>query len=606
MKKIYSFILLLIINSCLVSAQFPAKITLNSNGEIQKSAITQSGKKYRITIEGTYSMWPEFSDCHGVDAAYVYDVPQKEIDDLKWPPKEIKIGPLKIPFVEIPHWVGDDKVWAFPPPQLGTALFEISFRRHKGFRVDGEPLANSGLNLISHRYQVEKIGTGKEFEFQIIDSNYSIAENKIIPRYEDNCGSLKINIECIDCIDSSNEDLNICDVNPICEDGIIKGIKLQASIFKQDTSNPNGRKNIISEIPLEQIGLVENGRFICSPDSIICGERLDAIALGLLIDRSGSMNGPISEYDDNLRLDASKNAINNFIDKMLVKDSAFIMSFSNNISLDHDWTNNKTNLKNTVSNLNASGTTAFYGAVLQALEKVSKSANPKRALIVLSDGANNVEPAWDDWILRIIEKKNIPVYIIALGLSNDEIDIEGREKMGIIATASRGKIYDVYSSTRLDSVYNELSKSISTDECCTIFFKIDPCEEKTNRFVRLIYTPRDTVILTKVINYLCDTCGSIISGVIDNDYNRTEEEIGIIPNPATNTLQIKTKAEINGYYKIVIYNLLGEKIEETIAEYISSGIYDKRIDLASYANGGYSILVLRDNQVIKSKIFIKK
>jgi hypothetical protein len=35
-------------------------------------------------------MWPQFVDCHGVDASYVYDVPPEEINSLKWPPDTIR------------------------------------------------------------------------------------------------------------------------------------------------------------------------------------------------------------------------------------------------------------------------------------------------------------------------------------------------------------------------------------------------------------------------------------------------------------------------------------------------------------------------------------
>jgi len=116
------------------------KITLKPDGVPVYSQPTDTGKKYLITIEGTYSMWPQFTDCHGVDAVYVYDVPQEEIDQFRWPPQKIKVGNLEIPFVELPHWVGDDKTWDFPPPQIGFPKFRLNFRKYTGFRIDDEPL----------------------------------------------------------------------------------------------------------------------------------------------------------------------------------------------------------------------------------------------------------------------------------------------------------------------------------------------------------------------------------------------------------------------------------------------------------------------------------
>jgi hypothetical protein len=54
-------------------------------------------------------------------------------------PRYNKIGDIKIPFVTMPHWVGDPQSWRFPPVELGMPVYEISFRKHKGFRIDDEP-----------------------------------------------------------------------------------------------------------------------------------------------------------------------------------------------------------------------------------------------------------------------------------------------------------------------------------------------------------------------------------------------------------------------------------------------------------------------------------
>lgn len=83
--------------------QFPFRTVLKANsGQVIVTPKTDSLKKYRITVQGTYSQWTGFKDCHGVDAVWVYDVPQEEIDNFRFPPKTV----LGQPFVEIPHWVG--------------------------------------------------------------------------------------------------------------------------------------------------------------------------------------------------------------------------------------------------------------------------------------------------------------------------------------------------------------------------------------------------------------------------------------------------------------------------------------------------------------------
>ena len=350
----------------ILRAQSPEHLSLPADGSKIFSAPTDAGIRYRITVEGTYSMWPQFKDCHGVDAVYVYDVPQAEYDAFRWPPKSL---------VPIPHWVGDPTEW-------GYDIIRLSFRRHKGFRIDNEPLPNTGFNATSHRYQVEKMGTGRPFTFQVLDSNYNILDEKVIPRYEDNCGSLKLTVERI----TPTPEINICDIEAICKDGRVVGLKLWAGIFEVDSTQPGGKRNSLKSISPQQIAIVDNGYVRCDIDSISCAAPAGQIAVGLVVDRSESMGAPISTSDQTERMTASKQAITHFVDNMRTGDSAFVLSFSTDIRLDQNWTADHQKLKTAIATLQPDSKTAFYKAVLAGLEKAATSSAPRRALIVLSDG----------------------------------------------------------------------------------------------------------------------------------------------------------------------------------------------------------------------------
>lgn len=148
-------------------AQFPATLKLSArNAGVVNSPITRSDARYRLTVSGTYSQWPQFPDCHGVDAVWVYDVPQQEIDAYRWPPKTI----LGAPFVEIPNWVGDSTVYSFPPVGFGVnPILELSFRKYLGFRLNGEPLPAMTIDKTFHRYQVVMAGTGEPLRMEILN-----------------------------------------------------------------------------------------------------------------------------------------------------------------------------------------------------------------------------------------------------------------------------------------------------------------------------------------------------------------------------------------------------------------------------------------------------
>ncbi|MCX6153178.1 MAG: hypothetical protein NT007_03350 [Candidatus Kapabacteria bacterium] len=56
------------------------------------------------------------------------------------------------------------------------------------------------------------------------------------------------------------------------------------------------------------------------------------------------------------------------------------------------------------------------------------------------------------------------------------------------------------------------------------FLPKDSCNPGSERFIRLIYTPQDTVILTKVVKFKCDSCQTLISSVKQPDNGNNEHK----------------------------------------------------------------------------------
>ena len=100
-----------------LNAQFPSTLQVDAKGTLFKSSKTLIGAKYKIRVEGTFSILPQFSDCKGFDATYVYEAPKEEIDNFRWPPEEIDFLGNKIEIFKLPKWVGDPTLYQFPPPK---------------------------------------------------------------------------------------------------------------------------------------------------------------------------------------------------------------------------------------------------------------------------------------------------------------------------------------------------------------------------------------------------------------------------------------------------------------------------------------------------------
>lgn len=577
-----SFLLTLVLTLTWIGvtkAQFPKTYSVPATGAKISTAKTDSTKLYRLTVTGVYSMWPQFTDCHGVDAAYVYDVPQEEIDNLRWPPPVIRIGTLEIPFVAIPHWVGDDYVWAFPTPP-SPPLFELSFRRYKGFRVDDAPLANVGLTPL-HRYQLEKMGTGRPFLLQILDSNYQAGTGSVVPRYEDNCGALSVRMEVV-----GSRDLNICDAQRRCNAvQRTNGLILWTSLF--ETNGQGVRVHRMSGVNRSQFRATSNRGVTLTIDSISCAHSNVPVAVGMLVDRSGSMAQFISPSDPTVRMTASKAAISRFIDRLREKDSAFVMSFDEEITLDQDWTTDKNKLRAAVDALEPGGMTKFFGAVETALEKMSRSNAARRALIVLSDGANTVAPFYTPPFLEFVQSVNVPVYIIALGLSDDLPDIDGRMKMQKIADASRGRVFDVRNSASLDSVYIALGNEITQEDCCGVFISMPPCLDGTSHTITLTYTPSSGSPVSQSIAITCDSC-AVTTGVEGLSVpSHPSLELSCTPSLIHDRATLYFRLAQTLPVRIEVFDLAGRQLMLVYEGPLNAGPHTQDLTLSSLPAGNY-------------------
>ncbi len=577
-------------------AQFPVTLTLDArSGDVLQSPPTRTDARYRITVSGTYSQWPQFADCHGVDAVWVYDVPQEEIDAFRWPPSSL----LGSPFVTIPHWVGDSTTYSFPPAAMGMQpLFELSFRKYLGFRINGEPLAASRLDRTLHRYQHERAGTGAPFTVQILDSTYNVVQGRVIPRYEDNCGELTVTIEEI-----VDRDINICDVAPVIVDGETIGIRVDAAVFQRDTTAVDGRKNIL--VSQDQLGIVDNGRFIC-PDSLVCDSgRTSPLSIGLIVDVSGSMGEPV-EYDGHTmsRLEAVKRTLHTFMRTLHAGDSLFLLTFSTTIVLSQDWTADTAQLGRVIDELQPLENTSLHAALIEGLEKIATHQRDGRVLIALSDGLNNQDPKSADPVLAAIRSSNVPLYLVALGFAQSQQEQAGLAAMrGFVAAAPRGRLYEVHTGDELNAVYTEMAESMQTEECCRLYFPLKPCDlGQSKRPIRLVYVDGGQII-SKTIVVDCDLkTTSVMPGT-------WEESTDIIPSarptPATNVAMVSVALATPSVVTATVYSAEGRLITERQLGMHDIGVVDIIFDTINWTPGIYFCRTWNGRRFITTSIIVQ-
>ncbi|MDX2137366.1 MAG: VWA domain-containing protein [Chloroflexota bacterium] len=169
------------------------------------------------------------------------------------------------------------------------------------------------------------------------------------------------------------------------------------------------------------------------------------LAVVLAIDVSSSMlPSPIER---------AKAAAQAFVDSLRPQDSVAILTFGTNVSVEQSFTTDRAALSAAIARLQAGGQTALYQGAFEAVNLAATAPVPRRAVILLGDGAEFGErslvtraAALDD-----ITRLGVPVYTIGLGFGAD------RTYLQALAQTSSARFYESPTPDELAAIYADLS-----------------------------------------------------------------------------------------------------------------------------------------------------
>ncbi len=134
------------------------------------------------------------------------------------------------------------------------------------------------------------------------------------------------------------------------------------------------------------------------------------VSLGLVVDTSGSMAG------DKIR--SAREALGRFMFELLDRqDEIFIYRFSDTPVLMQGWTTDRQVLQRAVSRLGATGGTALYDAVAEAIPLSRQGQHAKKAIVVVSDGNDTSSATSLKEVRQLIRESEALVY--AIGIDGD-------------------------------------------------------------------------------------------------------------------------------------------------------------------------------------------
>ena len=137
------------------------------------------------------------------------------------------------------------------------------------------------------------------------------------------------------------------------------------------------------------------------------GHHETPISVVVLIDKSGSMFGE--------RLMHAKDGVIAFVRALKKADEALMIAFSDSVDALGGFGINARTIERAVEGIEAGGGTRLYDAVIEGARAIAgPDRKEKRALLLLSDGADTASVAKLDEAIEAVRRAAVPVYAIAV------------------------------------------------------------------------------------------------------------------------------------------------------------------------------------------------
>ncbi len=180
------------------------------------------------------------------------------------------------------------------------------------------------------------------------------------------------------------------------------------------------------------------------------------VSLGVVFDVSGSMNGD--------KISRAREALGKFIETSHSGDEYFLIGFNNRAQLLLDKTRDSDALLSKLTFLHTKGQTALYDATYLGVEKVTRGAHPKRAVLLISDGQDNSSRYTFTELKRLLKESDVIIYAIGIVDSHDEssLDMAGRAILEELASVSGGHAYFPSSNAEMNDTFERIALELRT------------------------------------------------------------------------------------------------------------------------------------------------
>jgi Ca-activated chloride channel family protein len=177
------------------------------------------------------------------------------------------------------------------------------------------------------------------------------------------------------------------------------------------------------------------------------------LSVGLLIDTSGSMG---------LKLDTSRAAAKELLKTLNSGDESFLIEFNDHARLVEALTSEPAAVEKGLGSLRTGGLTALLDAVNLGLSEMKKAKNPRKALVVISDGGDNNSSYSQAEIRSLVREADVQLYAMGVfepvlfpSLTKEEVS--GPRLLSQIAEQTGGRAFGASDTSQLPAIAEKIA-----------------------------------------------------------------------------------------------------------------------------------------------------
>ena len=176
------------------------------------------------------------------------------------------------------------------------------------------------------------------------------------------------------------------------------------------------------------------------------------VSVGILFDVSDSMSGE--------KIAKARTALERFINTSHPSDEYFLIAFNNRAQLLLDKTRDGEAVLRKLTLVEPRNNTALYDATYLGIEKVTRGAHQKKALLIISDGQDNASRYNFGEVRRLLKESDVVVYAVGIIDGSDSSSITGMQGQSFLeelTSVTGGKAFFPQTNVEMDEIFERIA-----------------------------------------------------------------------------------------------------------------------------------------------------